>query len=149
MKVPLYWQILTFYEAHMGENVNTFSVGQCLPLAKSASVLWLLTFHDPPYDDNSYLYILLKVLYPLTNIMTPNNFGSHLFESGVTLKDQRDSGQYYYKCSDTCTDTCMTTGTYLDQLSNPKNPYFDTFDKSVALMVQKLVCPIFYMWHVY
>ena len=37
----------------------------------------------------------------------------------------------------------MTTGTYLDQLSNPKNPYFDTFDKSVALMVQKLVCSIF------
>ena len=106
-------------------------------------MLWLLTFHDPPYDYNSYLYIYLKVLYLLTQIMTHNNFWSYLFESGVTLKDQRDSGQYYYKCSDTCTDMCTTTGTYLDQLSSPKNPYFDTLCKSVALMVQKLECDQF------
>ena len=29
---------------------------ECLPLAKSASVLRRLTFFDPPYDYNSYLY---------------------------------------------------------------------------------------------
>ena len=49
-----------------------------------------------------------------------------------------------------CTDTCWThvqprdmSGTHLDQLSSPKNPYFDTLGKAVALKVQKLDCDQF------
>ena len=34
-------------------------------------------------------------------------------------------------------------GTHLDQLSIPKNPYFDTLGISVALMVQKLEHDLF------
>ena len=49
-----------------------------------------------------------------------------------------------------CPDMCWTCvqprdmyGTHLDQLSIPKNPYFDTLGKSVALKVQKLDCDQF------
>ena len=49
-----------------------------------------------------------------------------------------------------CPDMCWTCvqprdmyGTHLDQLSIPKNPYFETLGISVALMVQKLECDQF------
>ena len=49
-----------------------------------------------------------------------------------------------------CPDMCWTCvqprdmyGTHLDQLSIPKNPYFDTLGISVALMVQKLEHDLF------
>ena len=102
-------------------------------------MLWLLTFHDPPYDYNSYLYISLKVLYPLSNIMTRNNVGSHLFESRVTLK----SLNFGVTSVLTHVQPLDVSGTHLDQLSSPKNHYFDTLCKHVALMVQKLECDQF------
>ena len=49
-----------------------------------------------------------------------------------------------------CPDMCWTCvqprdmyGTHLDQLSIPKNPYFDTLGISVAQMVQKLEHDLF------
>ena len=56
------------------------------------------------------------------------------------------SVRWCYMCTDTCwtcVQPCDMSGTHLDQLSIPKNPYFDTLGISVAQMVQKLEHDLF------
>ena len=58
-------------------------------LAISAPVLRGVTFEGSKINDNSFLYIYLKVLYPTGPKMIYKKFESCIIEQGVNLKHQK------------------------------------------------------------
>ena len=59
------------------------------PLAKLAPVLRGVTFEGSKINDNSFLYIYLKVLYPAGVIIIYKKFESCIIDQGVNLKYQK------------------------------------------------------------
>ena len=59
------------------------------PLAKSAPVLRGETFEGSKINDNSFLYIYLKVLYPVGVKIIYKKIESCIIDQGVKLKYQK------------------------------------------------------------